>query len=1365
MEKVNIIYDGPGIVQQDYTPQDDRLITSNYITAEYGDSSDYIEFFVYDQNGNLEFVNYQLEDYYPDSKNTINGNRYAALVLDPQKDLTSLGYNRGILNTQYNFLRKLFNSSFGTFYWIKEVSSSRTEIRLASQVLSNTLILNAFSQYQNYVSTKNYFPDFYLNFGNNELIIANNVAYSEDPDTGEATLLIKLYEPLPDAYDIKTELWMVDKVAESVSFNVDFQISADAQITTNSLRGPNFKIAVNQKNGQTTEYYSYNTLLTSEISSSYQKMLSYYQDKSVDINVDYTNFGNFIHFSNATERLNNFVYKVELLESYNAQIIAQNSLYANGTSLNVVSSSIGTIQNSINNLIEKFDLYEYYLYFDSASFAWPKSNTTQPYQLYSVTSSQAINWLGTTDIVPTQYTSSLLYSASLYDATNKDQLINSIPQYLLDDPSNAPYTTFLSMIGQHFDNIWLYYKDVTTRYEATNNPETGISLDMVSDALKGLGFELYTNSNVSDNLYYTLFGINPDGTLLPPTGSELINTYVTSSIATIGNETSQGELYKRLYHNLPYLLKTRGTQRSVKALISTFGIPESILNVNEFGGEYWSGSVGIFEINNDKISIMSGSTESPHTVFGHTDMYMTPTELSASVLSPYATLQYYNTDKRINSTNVEVGFSPANTINANITGSLPNLNLNQLIGKPSYATSGSYPALDLQRDAYFASYTQPHSVWEYIRLVKYYNNVLFKTVRDFVPARVNLSTGIIVKSHILERNKYARHEPSMSMDNNLSQSIDIVYVDGGIGGSISGSTTNSGFYTSSLGLIPYTSTDGIELYNGEFGGTVITATSQTSIGDQTEISSIQFNGTGSTYTTYSLNYLYQNISASVRSQRFLDLDYTSNQLTPINLGLITQSINLALTDNYNTYTNPNNPYAELQDTNYRLNSFTVPRYFGSKTISATYNDYAVGDESYGSTAAIDKIKFQYAYLVDMYSSSFQLPGRVNAQIKYILNNDQNVLNLTKANENIFTVQNVFKSGETVDVSLFDYDPTAPDVQFLTNNRNLSLFEGGFRYSPILYKSGSTGTLTYLFKDPFAVQQDVQTPANNNYFTPNSNNSIDNFSISSNLVPPGIQFSYDVSINYPIFITISQNIRIGLKRAATTAAINLGYSDQVLFIEYNSGTSFPQSLIQVMPGDPSLFLAPVLFDVSAFTVGGTVTSKETVFYNSVTESAANARWYAINNTTLRISQAQSQYYGSFTLGGPLITSSFETPVFPFSLEKGDMLRFFNSSSRTFGREDEFRAVSAYQGQEAGITYYYVTLDRGLSLNNIDSTTFPSYVSNYIALKHIPDETNLILNYTSSANILQDGLIFPQYINPLVRRNSGNLIKALKQQNLI
>ena len=44
---------------------------------------------------------------------------------------------------------------------------------------------------------------------------------------------------------------------------------------------------------------------------------------------------------------------------------------------------------------------------------------------------------------------------------------------------------------------------------------------------------------------------------------------------------------------------------------------------------------------------------------GHMDDSGTPMALSASVLSPFSTLQYYNTDRRLNSTNLEVGFSTA----------------------------------------------------------------------------------------------------------------------------------------------------------------------------------------------------------------------------------------------------------------------------------------------------------------------------------------------------------------------------------------------------------------------------------------------------------------------------------------------------------------------------------------------------------------------------------------------------------------------------------------------------------------------------------------------------------------------------------
>jgi hypothetical protein len=43
--------------------------------------------------------------------------------------------------------------------------------------------------------------------------------------------------------------------------------------------------------------------------------------------------------------------------------------------------------------------------------------------------------------------------------------------------------------------------------------------------------------------------------------------------------------YKRLYHNLPMLLKKKGTTVGIQDLITTYGIPSTILRVAEFGGK------------------------------------------------------------------------------------------------------------------------------------------------------------------------------------------------------------------------------------------------------------------------------------------------------------------------------------------------------------------------------------------------------------------------------------------------------------------------------------------------------------------------------------------------------------------------------------------------------------------------------------------------------------------------------------------------------------------------------------------------------------------------------------------------------------
>ena len=45
------------------------------------------------------------------------------------------------------------------------------------------------------------------------------------------------------------------------------------------------------------------------------------------------------------------------------------------------------------------------------------------------------------------------------------------------------------------------------------------------------------------------------------------------------------EIFKRLYHNMSYLVKKKGTISGLRQLINIWGIPNTILRINEFGGK------------------------------------------------------------------------------------------------------------------------------------------------------------------------------------------------------------------------------------------------------------------------------------------------------------------------------------------------------------------------------------------------------------------------------------------------------------------------------------------------------------------------------------------------------------------------------------------------------------------------------------------------------------------------------------------------------------------------------------------------------------------------------------------------------------
>ena len=595
MEEDNIeIYqvDSTTFEKETYSVSDTKLMLKISQDTDFDLDRDYIEFYVYDENKKLLYP----EDVIP--LNSFNV-RQGDILLDPQRDLKSFGFDIGRYYISYNFYRKRLSSSPTLKYYIKEISSDRTEIRLASNAISNQAISSGAETFNAYRNLSQYFVDFDLNFGGNNTIIANNLQL-DTSNAGDSSLLIKLYEPLPAEYSVKSECWIVEKLSKSQSYEVFFPFIPVTNDSSIFLSGPNLNLNITQQSGEAGQLFSYNTLLNSDITSSTAQLKNLLDSKEININIDYSDYSQFVNFSSAQTRLENFYYKVGIIESASKELSQNLGNIAGATTTTAAySSSKAALTSTIDNTINNFDGYEYFLYFNSGSdSSYPKSNTEPPFTLYSTGSTEVLQWIGSADTNSLYYGGQAL-SASNYDQDNQDWLYWAIPEYLRSDPDNLRYELYLDMIGQHFDNIWVYTKDITEKYNTDNRINFGVSKDIVAQAIRDFGVKLYSNNFNTDDLFTAFLGLTPSGSLFPfpnitgsiggqvntPTGYEYIDTKISSSNDVIPLDDTNKRLYKRIYHNIPYLLKTKGTVAGLRALITSYGIPDTMLRINEFGGK------------------------------------------------------------------------------------------------------------------------------------------------------------------------------------------------------------------------------------------------------------------------------------------------------------------------------------------------------------------------------------------------------------------------------------------------------------------------------------------------------------------------------------------------------------------------------------------------------------------------------------------------------------------------------------------------------------------------------------------------------------------------------------------------------------
>ena len=378
------------------------------------------------------------------------------------------------------------------------------------------------------------------------------------PEDEVNSLILKLYSPLPANIQKNSTFWITKLMSNPLIETVILTQQND--INCPPIKGPNFNIGVDFVQGKSTGYESLdNILLNNDVTSS-SNLITTYLSSSLsntdELNIEYASgstylWNNFVHFSSAKERVDNFVYKVQLIETYETAVSASNASQAHSGSLASIQEAERQLLKK-NQLINNFDGFETFLY-TSSSVSWPHDINGD--RLYHTTN-DVVNWY-----------SNLIDVAEEYDIDNPNWVLNNIPQYIRTNEENASLLLFFSMIGQHFDNIYFYTKSIEKTRKLGYKSKDGISDKLLFDVLKSFNWDA-KNLSADSKLWDYAFGLDSNGNQKFETPAKQ-RTY---------------EVWRRIVNNLPYLLKHKGTKKGIYALMSCYGIPASNLSILEFGG-------------------------------------------------------------------------------------------------------------------------------------------------------------------------------------------------------------------------------------------------------------------------------------------------------------------------------------------------------------------------------------------------------------------------------------------------------------------------------------------------------------------------------------------------------------------------------------------------------------------------------------------------------------------------------------------------------------------------------------------------------------------------------------------------------------
>jgi len=287
------------------------------------------------------------------------------------------------------------------------------------------------------------------------------------------------------------------------------------------------------------------------------------------------------------------------------------------------------------------------------------------------------------------------------------------------------------------------------------------------------------------------------------------------------------------------------------------------------------------------------------------------------------------------------------------------------------------------------------------------------------------------------------------------------------------------------------------------------------------------------------------------------------------------------------------------------------------------------------------------------------------------------------------------------------------------------------------------------------------------------------------------------VPYNVTVQVTTNMDINGNCTGTPVTANIrvnapnsnGYSKNIFFINNWSSTCVNGSSFGFESAHWPAGIANCNYYIDQISAvaggggsGGSGTETATFFTSQVTSSAP-CLYFISESNELVFNSTIAYYYNRNRLvfnsnSDPYWTGSLlDVVILPFELNTGDRISLYDSASRLGWNERSEYIVKNTRVTGSGVTgsRLLVELDRpanlalfitGSTIPADDLTNAPWRACRYVVWKHVPDETNVMLRYNpKDSTIVENGILFPQYIDETVRDNSGNVVKSLKQQNLI